>query len=66
TMDAGANASVLPALRVASLVGLGALVAALPASDILGVPLTWWPSLSLPRGPCLGPFNFFASNRYAF
>ncbi len=36
TMDAGANASVLPALRVASLVGLGALVAALPASDILG------------------------------
>ncbi len=36
TMDAGANASVLPALRVASLVGLGALVVALPASDILG------------------------------
>lgn len=32
TMDAGANASVLPALSVASLVGLGAL----PASDILG------------------------------
>lgn len=31
TMDAGANASVLPALSVASLVGFGAVVAALPA-----------------------------------
>nr|WP_310524650.1 GntP family permease [Polymorphobacter sp.] len=31
TMDAGANASVLPALAVASLVGFGAVVAALPA-----------------------------------
>lgn len=31
TMDAGANASVLPALSVASLVGFGAIVAALPA-----------------------------------
>jgi H+/gluconate symporter-like permease len=30
-MDAGANASVLPALTVASLVGFGAVVAALPA-----------------------------------
>jgi H+/gluconate symporter-like permease len=30
-MDAGANASVLPALSVASLVGFGAVVAALPA-----------------------------------
>jgi H+/gluconate symporter-like permease len=33
TMDAGANASVLPALAVASLVGFGAVVAALPAFD---------------------------------
>lgn len=31
TMDAGANASVLPALSVASLVGFGAAVASLPA-----------------------------------
>ncbi|MCP3468384.1 hypothetical protein [Bradyrhizobium sp. CCGUVB23] len=30
-MDAGANASVLPALSVASLVGFGAVIAALPA-----------------------------------
>jgi hypothetical protein len=30
-LDAGANASVLPALSVASLVGFGAVVAALPA-----------------------------------
>ena len=30
-MDAGANASALPALSVASLVGFGAVVAALPA-----------------------------------
>lgn len=33
TMDAGANASVLPALSVASLVGFGAVVAALPAFE---------------------------------
>jgi len=31
SMDAGANASVLPALSVASLVGFGAVIAALPA-----------------------------------
>jgi H+/gluconate symporter-like permease len=31
TMDAGANASVLPAMSVASLVGFGAVVAAMPA-----------------------------------
>jgi H+/gluconate symporter-like permease len=31
TMDAGANASVLPVLSVASLVGFGAVVAAMPA-----------------------------------
>ena len=31
SMDAGANASVLPAITVASLVGFGAVVAALPA-----------------------------------
>jgi H+/gluconate symporter-like permease len=31
TVDAGANASVLPALSVASLVGFGAVIAVLPA-----------------------------------
>ena len=35
TMDAGANASVLPALSVASLVGFGAVVAALPAFELV-------------------------------
>jgi H+/gluconate symporter-like permease len=35
SMDAGANASVLPALTVASLVGFGAVVAALPAFAIV-------------------------------
>jgi H+/gluconate symporter-like permease len=35
TMDAGANASVLPALSVASLVGFGALIAALPAFAVV-------------------------------
>ena len=33
-MDAGANAAVLPALSVASLVGFGAVVAALPAFTV--------------------------------
>jgi H+/gluconate symporter-like permease len=33
TMDAGANASVLPVVSVASLVGFGAVVAAVPAFD---------------------------------
>jgi H+/gluconate symporter-like permease len=33
TMDAGANASVLPVFSVASLVGFGAVVAAMPAFD---------------------------------
>jgi H+/gluconate symporter-like permease len=33
SMDAGANASVLPAVSVASLVGFGAVIAALPAFD---------------------------------
>jgi len=33
TMDAGANASVLPAFSVASLVGFGAVIAALPAFE---------------------------------
>ena len=33
TMDAGANASVLPALSVASLVGFGAVIAGLPAFE---------------------------------
>ena len=35
TMDAGANASVLPVFSVASLVGFGAVVAALPAFDLV-------------------------------
>lgn len=35
TMDAGANASVLPAFSVASLVGFGAVVAALPAFTVV-------------------------------
>ncbi len=35
TMDAGANASVLPVLSVASLVGFGAVVAAVPAFEIV-------------------------------
>jgi len=35
TLDSGANASVLPILSVASLVGFGAVVAAVPASEIV-------------------------------
>lgn len=35
TMDAGANASVLPVLSVASLVGFGAVVAAMPAFEVV-------------------------------
>ena len=35
TMDAGANASVLPAISVASLVGFGAVIASLPAFEIV-------------------------------
>jgi H+/gluconate symporter-like permease len=35
SMDAGANASVLPAISVASLVGFGAVVAALPAFAVV-------------------------------
>jgi H+/gluconate symporter-like permease len=35
SMDAGANASVLPALSVASLVGFGAVIAALPSFTIV-------------------------------
>ncbi|MDR3504178.1 MAG: GntP family permease [Legionella sp.] len=35
TMDAGANASVLPALSVASLVGFGAVIAAMPVFAII-------------------------------
>ncbi len=46
TMDAGANASVLPVVNVASLVGFGAVVAALPA---FGVVRDW--VLSIGGGP---------------
>lgn len=35
SVDAGANASVLPVLSVASLVGFGAVVAAMPAFDVV-------------------------------
>jgi H+/gluconate symporter-like permease len=35
SMDAGANASVLPAFSVASLVGFGAVIAALPAFEVV-------------------------------
>jgi H+/gluconate symporter-like permease len=35
TVDAGANASVLPVLSVASLVGFGAVVAAMPAFELV-------------------------------
>src|SRR5262249_58133839 len=53
TMDAGANASVLPALSVASLVGFGAVVAALPAFAAVR---DW--VLSIGGGP---PFSLFLS-----
>jgi H+/gluconate symporter-like permease len=46
SMDAGANASVLPVLSVASLVGFGAVVAALPA---FGLVRDW--VLSIGGGP---------------
>jgi H+/gluconate symporter-like permease len=46
SMDAGANASVLPAVSVASLVGFGAVVAALPAFAVVRV----W-VLSIGGGP---------------
>jgi H+/gluconate symporter-like permease len=46
SMDAGANASVLPIFSVASLVGFGAVVAALPA---FGVVRDW--VLSISGGP---------------
>jgi len=35
TMDAGVNASALPAISVASLVGFGAVVAAMPAFGVV-------------------------------
>ena len=46
SMDAGANASVLPIISVASLVGFGAVVAALPAFAVVR---EW--VLSIPGGP---------------
>lgn len=46
SMDAGANASVLPALTVGSLVGFGAVVAALPAFALVRDAV-----LSMPGGP---------------
>lgn len=46
SLDAGAGASVLPALNTASLVGFGAVVAALPAFALVGAAL-----LGLPGGP---------------
>ncbi len=59
TIDAGANASALPVVSVASLVGYGAVVAAMPAfTEVRGWVLTlaggrwsrWpWPRTSSPR-----------------
>ncbi len=46
SMDAGANASVLPAFSVASLVGFGAVVAAMPAFELVR---TW--VLGIEGGP---------------
>src|SRR5262249_61349541 len=46
TIDAGANASVLPALSVASLVGFGAVIGALPAFALV---MEW--VLSIEGGP---------------
>lgn len=46
TIDAGANASVLPVLSVASLVGFGSVVAALPAFELMR---TW--VLGIEGGP---------------
>jgi H+/gluconate symporter-like permease len=46
TLDAGANASVLPVLNTASMVGFGAVIAALPAFDLISAAF-----LSLDGGP---------------
>ncbi len=61
TMDAGANAAVLPIVSVASLVGFGAVVASLPAFEavkawVLGIEVDHWSRLPwrpifLPRSP---------------
>jgi H+/gluconate symporter-like permease len=51
TMDAGANASMPPVLTVASLVGLGAVVAALPA---FGMVRDWLVSIEARRS-CRSP-----------
>ena len=48
TLDSGANASVLPILSVASLVGFGAVVAAVPAFEIVR---SW--VLSIEGGPLI-------------
>jgi H+/gluconate symporter-like permease len=50
SMDAGANASVLPAVSVASLVGFGAVIAALPAFAAVRDFL-----LSIEGGPLVSP-----------
>lgn len=46
SLDAGANASVMPALNTASMVGFGAVIAALPAFQLVSAAL-----LSLDGGP---------------
>ncbi|MEA3643691.1 MAG: GntP family permease [Lamprobacter sp.] len=46
TLDAGANASVLPVLNTASMVGFGAVIAALPAFELISAAF-----LSLDGGP---------------
>ena len=50
SMDAGANASVLPALSVSSLVGFGSVIAALPAFALVRdwvLSIEWGPLVSL-------------------
>jgi hypothetical protein len=49
SMDRGANASVLPAFSVASLVGFGAVIAALPAFTLVRDWVIWRRPARLPR-----------------
>src|SRR5262249_16624658 len=68
TFDAGANASVLPAMSVASLVGFGAVVAALPAFAMvrdLVLPIEGGPLVpALP--PAASPSRSIPSARHIF
>jgi len=58
TLDAGANASALPVLNTASLVGFGAVVAALPAFAVVRDGILAWPPSVPAHLPCcriMGP-----------